>query len=78
MKRKLTNMGKSYFFGFFGSQLATNCSQLKIQSASGKGKMNNSIFIIAQFSNNKNKSGNNGFAVLAKQWIEKTNVLGMI
>jgi len=41
-------------------------------------KMNNPIFNVTEFSNIKNESGSNGFVLSAKQWIEKTNAIGII
>lgn len=40
--------------------------------------MNNIHFNVTEFSNIKNESGSNGFVLSAKQWIEKTNALGII
>jgi hypothetical protein len=41
-------------------------------------KMNNPFFNVTEFSNIKNESGSNGFVLSAKQWIEKTNAIGII
>ncbi|MDP3642599.1 MAG: KilA-N domain-containing protein [Bacteroidota bacterium] len=41
-------------------------------------KMNNPLFNVTEFSNIKNASGSNGFVLSAKQWIEKTNAMGII
>ena len=41
-------------------------------------KMNNPLFNVTEFSNIKNESGSNGFVLSAKQWIVKTNALGII
>ncbi len=41
-------------------------------------KMNNPIFNVTEFSNIKNKSGSNGFVLSSRQWIEKTNAVGII
>ena len=41
-------------------------------------KMNNPVFNVTEFSNIKNESGSNGFVLSAKQWIEKTNAIGII
>ena len=41
-------------------------------------KMNNPLFNVTEFSNIKNESGSNGFVLSAKQWIEKTNAIGII
>lgn len=41
-------------------------------------KMNNPFFNVTEFSNIKNESGSNGFVLSAKQWIEKTNAVGII
>ena len=41
-------------------------------------KMNNPLFNVTEFSNIKNESGSNGFVLSAKQWIEKTNAVGII
>ena len=41
-------------------------------------KMNNPHFNVTEFSNIKNESGSNGFVLSAKQWIEKTNAIGII
>ncbi len=40
--------------------------------------INNPIFNVTEFSNIKNESGSNGFVLSAKQWIEKTNAIGII
>lgn len=41
-------------------------------------KMNNPLFNVTEFSNIKNESGSNGFVLSAKQWIEKTNAVGIV
>jgi len=41
-------------------------------------KMNNPLFNVTEFSNIKNESGSNGFVLSTKQWIEKTNAVGII
>ena len=41
-------------------------------------KMNNPLFNVTEFSNIKNESGSNGFVLQAKQWIEKTNAVGIV
>ncbi len=41
-------------------------------------KMNNPLFNVTEFSNIKNESGSNGFVLSAKQWITKTNAVGII
>jgi len=41
-------------------------------------RMNNPVFNVTEFSNIKNESGSNGFVLSAKQWIEKTNAVGII
>ncbi|MCX6220141.1 MAG: KilA-N domain-containing protein [Bacteroidia bacterium] len=41
-------------------------------------KMNNPIFNVTEFSNIKNESGSNGFVLSSRQWIEKTNAVGII
>jgi hypothetical protein len=41
-------------------------------------KMNNPVFNVTEFSNIKNESGSNGFVLSAKNWIEKTNAIGII
>ena len=41
-------------------------------------KMNNPLFNVTEFSNIKNESGSNGFVLSAKQWIEKSNAIGII
>jgi hypothetical protein len=40
-------------------------------------KMNNPLFNVTEFSNIKNESGSNGFVLSGKQWIEKTNAIGI-
>lgn len=40
--------------------------------------MNNPLFNVTEFSYIKNESGSNGFVLSAKQWIEKTNAVGII
>jgi hypothetical protein len=41
-------------------------------------KVNNPNFNITEFSNIKNESGANGYVLTSKQWIEKTNAIGII
>jgi hypothetical protein len=41
-------------------------------------QVNNPLFNVTEFSNIKNESGSNGFVLSAKQWIEKTNAIGII
>jgi hypothetical protein len=41
-------------------------------------KMNNPLFNVTEFSNIRNESGSNGFVLSAKQWIGKTNAIGII
>jgi hypothetical protein len=41
-------------------------------------QINNPDFNVTEFSNIKNESGSNGFVLSAKQWIEKTNAVGII
>ncbi|MEI6823658.1 MAG: KilA-N domain-containing protein, partial [Bacteroidota bacterium] len=41
-------------------------------------RMNNPLFNVTEFSYIKNESGSNGFVLSAKQWIEKTNAIGII
>jgi hypothetical protein len=41
-------------------------------------KLNNPLFNVTEFSNIRNESGSNGFVLSAKQWIEKTNAVGII
>ncbi len=41
-------------------------------------RMNNPIFNVVEFNNIKNESGSNGFVLTSKQWIEKTNAIGII
>lgn len=41
-------------------------------------KMNNPIFNVTEFRNIKNESGSNGFVLSSRQWIEKTNAVGII
>ena len=41
-------------------------------------KMNNPLFNVTEFSNIRNESGSNGFVLSAKQWIEKTNAVGIV
>jgi len=41
-------------------------------------RLNNSDFNVTEFSNIKNESGSNGFVLSSKQWIEKTNAIGII
>ncbi len=41
-------------------------------------QINNPDFNVTEFSNIKNESGSNGFVLSAKQWIEKTNAIGII
>ena len=40
--------------------------------------MNNPIINVTEFSYIRNESGSNGFVLSAKQWIEKTNAIGII
>ncbi len=39
---------------------------------------NSKIFNVTEFSNIKNDAGSNGFVLSSKQWIEKTNAIGLI
>ena len=41
-------------------------------------KINNPDFKVTEFSNIKNESGSNGYVLTTKQWIEKTNAIGII
>ena len=41
-------------------------------------RLNNPDFNVTEFSNIKNESGSNGFVLSSKQWIEKTNAIGII
>ncbi len=41
-------------------------------------RINNPCFNVTEFSNIKNESGSNGFVLSSKQWIEKTNAIGVI
>jgi len=41
-------------------------------------QLNNPVFNVTEFSYIKNESGSNGFVLSAKQWIEKTNAVGII
>ena len=41
-------------------------------------QLNNPGFNVTEFSYIKNESGSNGFVLSAKQWIEKTNAVGII
>jgi len=41
-------------------------------------QLNNPDFNVTDFSNIKNESGSNGFVLTSKQWIEKTNAIGII
>ena len=41
-------------------------------------QMHNSKFNVTEFSNIKNESGSNGFTLSSKQWISKTNAVGII
>jgi len=41
-------------------------------------RINNPDFNIVEFNNIKNESGANGFVLTSKQWIEKTNAVGII
>ena len=41
-------------------------------------KMNNQNFNVTEFRNIKNNSGSNGYVLSSKQWIEKTNAIGII
>ncbi len=41
-------------------------------------KINNPDFNVTEFSNIKNESGGNGYVLTSKQWIEKTNAIGII
>jgi len=41
-------------------------------------KFNNPNFNVTEFSNIRNESGSNGFVLSSKQWIEKTNAIGII
>ena len=41
-------------------------------------RMNNLDFNVTEFSNIRNETGTNGFILSSKQWIEKTNAIGII
>jgi hypothetical protein len=41
-------------------------------------KFNNQNFNVTEFSNIRNESGSNGFVLSSKQWVEKTNAIGII
>ena len=41
-------------------------------------RINNPNFNVVEFNNIKNESGTNGFVLTSKQWIEKTNAIGII
>ncbi len=41
-------------------------------------QMHNPDFNVTEFSNIKNEAGSNGFVLSSKQWIEKTNAIGII
>ena len=41
-------------------------------------RINNPDFNVTDFSNIRNESGSNGFVLTSKQWIEKTNAIGII
>ncbi len=41
-------------------------------------KIHNANFNVTEFSNIRNESGSNGFVLSAKQWIGKTNAIGII
>ena len=41
-------------------------------------KLHNPAFNVTEFSNIKNESGSNGFVLSAKNWINKTNAIGII
>jgi hypothetical protein len=41
-------------------------------------KINNPNFNVTDFSNIKNESGSHGYVLTTKQWIEKTNAIGII
>ncbi len=40
--------------------------------------VNNPLFNITEFRNIKNASGSNGFVLTSKQWIERTNAIGIV
>ena len=40
-------------------------------------QMHNPDFNVTEFSNIKNDAGSNGFVLSSKQWIEKTNAIGV-
>jgi hypothetical protein len=40
-------------------------------------QMNNPDFNVTEFGNIKNESGDNGFVLTSKQWIERTNAIGI-
>jgi hypothetical protein len=41
-------------------------------------QLHNPDFNVTEFSNIKNEAGSNGFVLSSKQWIEKTNAIGII
>jgi hypothetical protein len=40
-------------------------------------RINNPVFNVVEFNNIKNEAGTNGFVLTSKQWIEKTNAIGI-
>jgi hypothetical protein len=40
-------------------------------------QMHNPVFNVTEFSSIKNEAGSNGFVLSSKQWIEKTNAIGI-
>ena len=41
-------------------------------------RVNNPDFNVTEFSNIRNESGSNGYVLTSKQWIEKTNAVGIV
>jgi len=41
-------------------------------------KVNNPDFNVVEFNNIKNESGSNGYVLTTKQWVDKTNAMGII
>lgn len=41
-------------------------------------KIHNPDFNVTEFSNIKNESGSNGFVLTVKQWVQKTNAIGIV
>ena len=75
----LTDMAKHKNAGATGlvisHWLSTRCT---VEFMGAWEKLHNPDFNVTEFSDIKNESGGNGYVLTSKQWIEKTNAIGII